>query len=1136
MSIDPLVENAVNRVRKELITRTDAISTSITNLPTLIPSDITKELTLVAGEDLIANQLVRLDSDGKVRRANNILAQADELPLSVNAFPLLCFKTQANNKIVVIYQDYSGSTAVRRDLFCSIYDSNLNLLTKANIPLPVQRGSGEAFSAIKSLGANNSVGISYSLGASGGVRFFSFVVNDSTNAITINSGVTITINASTHDHCVTSDSTGRYILVTASSSTSVAVATFDSNATQLGTTQTITTVRSGITTGVCAVAFDSASTAAYFIVSSASNTAKAIKLTYQTDAYKISGSQVTLTGSINNSYLQDNRWAVIYNNKIFTEYSQGSGQFSLVAVDITGGTIGTTAQILQNIVPYVNGLALARGREPFIASNKLYFIDKTSNALIEIVSSVGSISTNVLGKVSTAYAKSIYMVDSTTVYASAQVFNLGTDLVFLDYVNIPWDTNITNNMGSECLITVFRNINDLTSKQHYEPIGYTRAITANNANATIDLLPEVAGVLQTKANSGKIVGTFEADGSVVLSATQSILPIKEKSQNSYLVRANANLAANSLVTLKENGAAYSTAIPESTALVTGFSVDGARLIFCFQLKSGNIFSLHQDNNFNNNNQLLFSITNETGNLLIRGLFAYTFSTSTYAYAFVNATGTNLFGMMAKANGATGTRQFALFNVNEARLQPFQSGNATSPIEQIGSVTSFIQTLDGPVSITYDPTRSLFIGVARGQGSSENPRVSTFNLSGVQVGTEQTISGFTGANNLNEVLGLEYDSLSDACYLVANGGASTSNLYVAKLTYQTDAFKLSGSVTTVTTPSGFASGGAYAVGYPSSTIVNQMIFCKRTSTNTDKVFAVSVAGGTINTTGFTLGTPNPTGMSVSAYGAYLCSTGKEVLLPFHSTPTGAGFFRICPVSLAVSVSPLNREFYPETSHPNIIKLANGKYILGFSSGATGGVTGRNLKLEIYTEDALLAPFNIPNIDYANKNKIIGVANSTTVAKNTALVRLDGVVNKEDNIGKRFASVSKQKVYLNDFLTLNKKIDYSRLRMKTSTGTTLSGGVDTTVLNIYGSRGGVVEYLVLNTSGSGAGQINNFKVTVDGNLEQTINTNTAMSTQATTSYYGNANVFPINLEFSDSITLKVQCNQSSIPYTLVYREEF
>ena len=317
----------------------------------------------------------------------------------------------------------------------------------------------------------------------------------------------------------------------------------------------------------------------------------------------------------------------------------------------------------------------------------------------------------------------------------------------------------------------------------------------------------------------------------------------------------------------------------------------------------------------------------------------------------------------------------------------------------------------------------------------------------------------------------------------------------------------------------------------------MIFCKRTSSNGDKVFAVSVAGGTINTTGFTLGVPNPNGMSVATYGANLCSTGREVLLPFVSTPTGAGFLRICPVSLAVTVNPLNREFYPEASHPNIIKLANGKYILGFSSGSTGGVTGRNLKLEIYTEDALLAPFNIPNIDYPNKNKIIGVANSTTVAKNTALVRLDGVVNKEDNLGKRFASVSKQKVYLNDFLTLNKKIDYSRLRMKTATGSTASGGSDTTILNIYGSRGGVVEYLALGTTGTtSTSDINNFKVTVDGNLEQTLTTNSAMATQSITSYNGIANIFPINLEFNDSITLKVRCSQPGIPYTLVYREEF
>ena len=82
---------------------------------------------------------------------------------------------------------------------------------------------------------------------------------------------------------------------------------------------------------------------------------------------------------------------------------------------------------------------------------------------------------------------------------------------------------------------------------------------------------------------------------------------------------------------------------------------------------------------------------------------------------------------------------------------------------------------------------------------------------------------------------------------------------------------------------------------------------------------------------------------------------------------------------------------------------------------------------------------------------------------------------------------------------------------------------------------MEYLALGYASS-TGEINNFKVTVDGNLEQTLTTNAAMSTQGTGSYNGIANIFPINLEFNDSITLKVRCSISNIPYTLVYREEF
>jgi hypothetical protein len=1135
MSIDPLVDNAVNRVRKELITRTDAISTSITNLPTLIPSDITRELTLVAGEDLTANIPVRLDSDGKVRRSNTIIAQGEELPLHSEFYPIIAFKTQSNNKIVVVYQSRNNSTS-RRRLFYSVFDSNLNIIYRSPINPPVALTVGESFSVAKSLGANNTVGIASRVSGSG-VRFFSFTVDDTTNLVTVNAGASISINANAHQHSVCSDSTGRFILAIASDATSVSVATFSSNAVQSGTTQSIATVRSGVSAGVCSVAFDSASSAAYLIVSSASNTAKCIKLTYQTDSYAISGSQVTLTGSVNHNYEQDNRWATVFDNKVFTEYSQGSGQFSLVAVDITGGTINATAQILQSIVPFINGFDLTyRGRVPFVANNKFYFIDKTSNNLVEIVSSVGSIRTSVAGKISTACAKTIYTVESATVYAAARVFNLGSELILIDNVQHPYNSSITNNMPVEILLSTFKNITDVTTKQNYNTLGTTNATAIANANIAVSLSPENMGILQTRTNTGKVIGSSDVDGSIIISSTQSLLPLKTKRSDAYLARAATTLRANSLAVLEENGMICSAFSPKSTALVSNFTNDGASLVFSFRLNSGNIFSLSHDGSFNGTNQMVFSVTNPTGDRLASGLFAYTFHTSNPAYAFKNATGTNLFGMMAKANGAAGTREFALFSVNEARLQPFQSGNATSPIEQIGSVTSFIQTEDGPVSITYDPTRSLFIGVARGRGDTENPRVSTFNLSGVRVGTEQTISGFTGANNLNQVLGLEYDSLSDACYLIANGGASTANLYVAKLTYQTDAFKLSGSVTTVTTPSGFASGGQYAVGYPSSTILNQMIFCKRTSSNANKVFAVSVAGGTINTTGFTLEIPSLPGLSIAVYGSYLCSTGNELLLPFSSDTIKTGFFRICPSSLSVTIYIYDVAVYSEQRPTTIVKLSNNDYLLGYSSGAVSGVTGRALRLDLFDEESLLAPYNIPGINYPNKVKAIGRVESLTSAKGMASIKLFGDLSEENNLSRRFASVRRQKVYLNDNLTLNKKVNYNRLRVKSVAGTTVSSGASTTLLNLFGSRGGIIDYVIFSTpSGGGSNSVTDFRVIADGDLEYVILGGSAMTTQSSTSYLGNANVFPLNIEFTDSINLRAICGASSISFTVFYREE-
>lgn len=60
MSIDPLVENAVNRVRKELITRTDNLTTAINNNTSGV-----SDLDLIAGENLTVGDPVSLGIDGK---------------------------------------------------------------------------------------------------------------------------------------------------------------------------------------------------------------------------------------------------------------------------------------------------------------------------------------------------------------------------------------------------------------------------------------------------------------------------------------------------------------------------------------------------------------------------------------------------------------------------------------------------------------------------------------------------------------------------------------------------------------------------------------------------------------------------------------------------------------------------------------------------------------------------------------------------------------------------------------------------------------------------------------------------------------------------------------------------------------
>jgi hypothetical protein len=640
------------------------------------------------------------------------------------------------------------------------------------------------------------------------------------------------------------------------------------------------------------------------------------------------------------------------------------------------------------------------------------------------------------------------------------------------------------------------------------------------------------GILQTRSNTGKVIGSSDIDRSIIISSTQSLLPLKTKRSDAYLARAATTLRANSLAVLQENGMICSAFSPKSTALVSNFSNDGASLVFSFRLNSGNIFSLSHDSNFNGTNQMFFSITNPTGDRLASGLFAYAFSNSSPTYAFKNANGTNLFGMMAKANGATGTREFSLWNVNENRIQAFIAGNATSPVEQIGSVTSFVQTNEGPVNLTFNPSRNLFIGVAKG-GSGDNSKVSTFNLLGVRVGTEQSITSFNDSN-VGEITALDYDSASDACYLAITY-SSTTQLRAVKLTYQTDAFKLSGSVVNITInpPSTNFGSGTYMTGHSSSVITNGQLFCKRTTSGTDKVIVVNIAGGTINTTGNALEFPSLTGLGLATYGGHLCDTGRELLLPFSSTTIKAGFFRICPSSLSVTIYIYDVAVYSEQRPTTVVKLNNNDYLLGYSSGAVSGVTGRALRLDLFDEESLLAPYNIPDINYPNKVKAIGQVESFTSAKGMASIKLFGDLSEENNLSRRFASVRRQKVYLNDNLTLNKKVNYSRLRVKSVTGT--SGGTSITLLNLFGSRGGIIDYVIFGTASGGTSNVTDFRVIADGDLEYVILGGSAMTTQSTTSFFGNANVFPLNIEFTDSINLRTIYAPSGVPFTVFYREE-
>lgn len=87
MSIDPLVENAVNRVRKELITRTDNLTTAINNNTSGV-----SDLDLIAGENLTVGDPVSLGIDGKAYKSIGLLNNsniASPLPLATTTKYLL---------------------------------------------------------------------------------------------------------------------------------------------------------------------------------------------------------------------------------------------------------------------------------------------------------------------------------------------------------------------------------------------------------------------------------------------------------------------------------------------------------------------------------------------------------------------------------------------------------------------------------------------------------------------------------------------------------------------------------------------------------------------------------------------------------------------------------------------------------------------------------------------------------------------------------------------------------------------------------------------------------------------------------------------------------------------------------------
>jgi hypothetical protein len=1116
MSIDPLVDNAVNRVRKELITRTNSISASIAALPALIPPDITKELTLVAGEDLTANTPVKLDPDGKVRRASNILAQGDDLFKERNFYPILAFKTVANNKTVVIY---SHRTDIRL-LTYSIFDSKLNFLESGRINLPTLTGlvTSSIISAHKLAGSNNSVGLAYSLGTTG-VRFFSISFNDTTNAITVNSGVTILVSAATHEFCITSDNSNRFILLAKTDSTSIRVATFSNVAAQLGSTQSISTT-SGYSTGVAVVAYDSVSDACYGLVTTGSLQLRAVKLTWQTDAYKISGSVVLITGSIQDNN-QPNRQAVIFDNKIITQVSDGTDHTHLVAINISGGTINATAQILSQVIPASSGFTTSFNNRLITLNNKLYVVDKRGNTLIEIVSSVGAISKQVAGRLRTNFSKRIVPVSSATVLASGFAAQHGTDVLFVDFTHIPISSSITGNYAENSL-SIVKDINSLISQTTFETLGFIKLDVANNANALVELSRKFTGVIQNRTNTGKTIGSKDVDDTIVLSATQSLVPLASSNQDFIDICEN-NLNANASVGIRPNGKIYPLNEPEISFLTNHITGSGlSNNVFSCETLGGKIFSIQAISNFTSS--AWFSYADKDGNVLASGDINTLISQIQFgvgsgaAVAFKKVPNKNLVGIVCKSSGSGNFRNFRLIELDEAALT----------IKNLGG-DSANHSGEGPVSITFDTSRELFIVATKGS-ATENPRINTFNLLGVRVGTEQTLTGFnTGANGNNEFIHIEYDLSNDCAYVIATHNNSVNSPIACKLTYQTDAYKLSGSNVDITLTGLSNNFGSDHIVLASSVLVKNKLLFKRGSSGADRILGIDVTGGTISTTGiiFTLPTPN-TLVSGSISGVF--ATANRAYFPVINTDASilGCLYEIDPDTNTVSLIRLNPSEFPNTSNPCLMihKLNNDKFLVCYSQGAAAAPLGLQIKQGIYSLSNL-----VTHLD----SKYIGKARNNYPAKALALLDLAGVLTNRDNVERSPAAIFKSEIVLNEFSSLQPKINTTNLKAKCFSGTGGSANADATTLNLQNSKGGIIDYLILGTASGSVYQLNSTKITKDGNPESFTSYGSAVSGQSTTSYQGNLNLIPIGEEFKNSITLKINLSGSSVPYSVIYREE-